>query len=205
MPTAPSPSTLASRVCMRSTWAVCKRSSGVSSMVMTRSPAGMKPESAPSNVVLPEPVPPEITMGQRACTAAQRKSAMAADSAPTPSRSSMLSMPSENVRTLSAGPSGEMGGTTYVARALPPGSIAHPMACVSSQRMPACSAILLMMRRTWSASSKTMSGRCSINPARSTYTTGARNGSAGSASSTPPPLTMISVTAGSSSRGCSGP
>ena len=112
MPTDPSPSVFASRVCIRSTCGVCRRSSGVSSMVTTRSSGGMNPDSAPSSVVLPDPVPPEITIGQRACTAERRNWDIASVSMPLRTRSSMPSMLDENVRTLSAGPSGAMGGTT---------------------------------------------------------------------------------------------
>ena len=172
---------------------------------MTRSPAGMNSDSAFRSVVLPEPVPPETTMGQRAATAERRKSDMAGVSAPARSRSPMPIRSSLNMRRLSAGPSGASGGTTNVARARPPGSMAHPMACASSQRMPACSAILSMILRTCPASSKAISGRYSNRPARSTYTMGGRNGSDGSDKSTPPPFTITSVMDPSSSSGWSGP
>ena len=112
MLTDPSPSVFASRVCIRSTCGVCRRSSGVSSMVITRSSGGMNPERAPKRVVLPDPVPPDITSGQRACTAARRNCDIPSVSIPMRTRSSMPSMLDENVRTLSAGPSGAIGGTT---------------------------------------------------------------------------------------------
>ena len=61
----PSPSRLGGRVSRRTTCGCCSCSSAASSQVMTRSSVSMKPVRQLSNVVFPEPVPPEISTLQR--------------------------------------------------------------------------------------------------------------------------------------------
>ena len=70
MATSPLPSMLAGRDSSRSTWSWCSWSSAASSMVTMRSSSGMNDESTLSVVVLPEPVPPEMTMLSRPRTQA---------------------------------------------------------------------------------------------------------------------------------------
>ena len=60
--TSPLPSTLAGRASSVTTCGCWSRSSALSSTVMMRSPSGTAAESALSIVVLPAPVPPEMTM-----------------------------------------------------------------------------------------------------------------------------------------------
>ena len=66
--TSPLPSMFGGRVSSRTTCGCCSCSSAESSMVTMRSVDGMKAERMFSSVVLPEPVPPEITTFSRACT-----------------------------------------------------------------------------------------------------------------------------------------
>ena len=72
--TSPSPSMLAGRVSIRTTCGCWSRSSAASSIVATRSSAGMNADRAFSSVVLPLPVPPEIMMLTRALMQADRNS-----------------------------------------------------------------------------------------------------------------------------------
>ena len=69
--TSPLPSTLAGRASSVTTCGCCRRSSALSSTVMMRSPAGTAADIAFSSVVLPAPVPPEITTLRRAATQAR--------------------------------------------------------------------------------------------------------------------------------------
>ena len=73
-------------------------------MVTMRSSSGMNDESTLSSVVLPEPVPPEMTMFLRACTAAPRNVAICSVIEPNPIRSGMPSSFFENLRMVIAGP-----------------------------------------------------------------------------------------------------
>ena len=63
---APLPSIFGGRVSSRTTCSCCICNSAASSIVITRSSLGMKLESVFKSVVLPQPVPPEITMFSRA-------------------------------------------------------------------------------------------------------------------------------------------
>ena len=78
----PRPSMFAGRDSSRSTCSWCSWSSAASSMVTIRSSSGMKHESTLSVVVLPEPVPPEITMLRRPRTQALRKSRTGGENVP---------------------------------------------------------------------------------------------------------------------------
>ena len=57
----PVPSRFGGRVSRRTTCGCCSCSSAASSQVITRSVGSMKAVSVLSSVVLPEPVPPEMT------------------------------------------------------------------------------------------------------------------------------------------------
>ncbi len=65
----PLPSMFGGRVSMRTTCGCCSCNSAASSMVIKRSLLRIAAESALSSVVLPEPVPPEITVETRLRTA----------------------------------------------------------------------------------------------------------------------------------------
>ena len=72
--TSPRPSRFGGRASSRTTCGSASRSSAASSIVTTRSAGSTNAASAPSVVVLPEPVPPQISSVQRAATARPRKS-----------------------------------------------------------------------------------------------------------------------------------
>ena len=86
----PRPSMFDGRDSRRSTWSWCSWSSAASSIVMMRSLSGMKDEMTLSVVVLPEPVPPEMTMLRRPSTQALRKSRTAGEKVPKAIRSASL-------------------------------------------------------------------------------------------------------------------
>ena len=71
--TSPWPSMFGGRVSIRTTCGCWSCSSAASSMVATRSSAGMNADRALSSVVLPLPVPPEMTMLTRALTQADEE------------------------------------------------------------------------------------------------------------------------------------
>ena len=102
---APLPSTLAGRVSRLTTCSWCSCSSAASSMVTMRSPVGMKFDRTLSSVVLPEPVPPEMTMFLRATTQTSRNSAIAGLSAPKLDQvARRRACACANLRIVSAGP-----------------------------------------------------------------------------------------------------
>jgi hypothetical protein len=80
--TSPSPSTFAGRVSSRTTcgWRSC--SSAESSMVTIRSSCGMLDDSTFRSVVLPAPVPPEMSTFSRALTTPSSSSSMGSVRAP---------------------------------------------------------------------------------------------------------------------------
>ena len=81
---APWPSRLGGRVSSGSQCGCCRRSSAASSMVMTRSPGSIIFDRALSIVVLPEPVPPEMTMFMRQAPAILSAVAIFSDIEPKP-------------------------------------------------------------------------------------------------------------------------
>ena len=76
---APCPSMLGGRVSKRTMFSCASRSSAASSMVTRRSLLGMNWDRMFRNVVLPEPVPPEMTMLILALTAEERSSIISAE------------------------------------------------------------------------------------------------------------------------------
>ena len=82
----------------KTTWCCFSWSSAASSMVTMRSSSGMKDEMTLSNVVLPEPVPPEMTMLRRPRTHATRKSRTCTLKVPNAMRSLSVKGSVENFR-----------------------------------------------------------------------------------------------------------
>ncbi len=145
-------SRLAGRASSRSTcsWRSC--SSAASSMVMIRSSSGMKADSTFSVVVLPEPVPPLITMFSRPCTQSRSRSATCGVIVPNAMRwPTPVSGSAANFRIVSSEPSSATGGTTALTR-LPSGSRASTIGLDSSTRRPTRATILSMVRRRWLSS-----------------------------------------------------
>ncbi len=104
-------------------------------MVIRRSFSEMKPESALSMVVLPEPVPPEMMVVMRAFTAAASTSAIGGRSAPTSTSLLRLNGFLENLRIDTSGPSTPIGRTATLTRE-PSCRRASQSGCDSSTRRP---------------------------------------------------------------------
>jgi catechol 2,3-dioxygenase-like lactoylglutathione lyase family enzyme len=102
--TAPAPSTNAGRASSPMTCGCARRSSAASSIVMSRSCGETKDDSTPRSVVLPELVPPEMTMFVRARTHSGRNSSIRGPSVCERSRSPGPIGVDENFRTFSTGP-----------------------------------------------------------------------------------------------------
>jgi hypothetical protein len=85
-------------------------------MVIRRSFSEMKPDSAFSMVVLPEPVPPEMMVVMRAFTAAASTSAIGGRSAPTSTSFDRFIGFLENLRIETSGPSTPIGRTATLTR-----------------------------------------------------------------------------------------
>ena len=86
-------------------------------------------------VVLPEPVPPEMTMFCRERTHCSRKPAMAGEQLPKRTRSSMPSFSLENLRIVMEGPKRARGGMMAFTRD-PSLSLASTRGELSSMRRP---------------------------------------------------------------------
>ena len=157
----PWPSMLAGRVSIRATCGCCSCSSAASSMVISRSSSGMKAESALSMVVLPVPVPPEMIVVLRACTAAARTSAMFWVIAPNSTSLCRPSLFLENLRIETSGPSTPTGLIAALKRE-PSSMRASTIGCYSSTRRPTAATILLMIRSRCASSLKGMWTRCSL-------------------------------------------
>ena len=114
--TSPSPSRFGGRVSSRTTCGCCSCSSAASSQVMTRSSSSMKLVRQLSSVVLPEPVPPEISTLQRHAPMICRISAPSGEIAPNLTRWSSVSLSFLNFRMVSAGPSIASGGAMTLTR-----------------------------------------------------------------------------------------
>ena len=139
--TSPLPSMFGGRVSRRRTCGCCSCSSAASSIVTMRSVAGMKPESTLSRVVLPVPVPPEISRFSLARTIAPSRIASSGVSERLRTRSSILSGTVANRRIDSSGPSIASGGMIALTRD-PSGSRASTIGLDSSTRRPTRDTIL---------------------------------------------------------------
>ena len=162
----PWPSRLAGRVSSGSQCGCCRRSSAASSMVSTRSPGSIILDSAFSIVVLPEPVPPEITMLNRDAPAIFSRVAMSWLIDPPLAIMSRVIGLAENLRIEMAVPRSDSGGTITLTR-LPSFNRASASGVVWSTRRPT---ELTMRWATWNrcSSSRNRILASSRRPLRST-------------------------------------
>ena len=109
-----------------------------------RSVAGMKPESTLSMVVLPAPVPPEMTTLSRPITIALNTSATGCVNVPYFNRSGTPKRSTANRRIESIGPSMARGGMMAFTRD-PSASRASTMGEDSSMRRPTAETMRSMM------------------------------------------------------------
>ena len=109
-------------------------------MVMMRSPASIMRERALSNVVLPEPVPPEMTMFRRQRATISRKLASSGETLPFATKLAKSSMLRENFRIERLGPFKLRGGMITLTR-LPSARRASSIGLDSSTRRPIDDAI----------------------------------------------------------------
>ncbi len=132
----PRPSTFDGRASSVTTCGCWSRSSALSSTVMIRSPAGTAAESALSSVVLPAPVPPEITTLSRPRTNAFSRSTDGSSIECMPV--SWASVNSRGKRRIvSVGPRSASGGMITLTRS-PVGSRASTIGLDSSTRRLTC-------------------------------------------------------------------
>jgi len=150
----------------------------------------MEADNTFSSVVLPVPVPPEMRMFILACTMADSSSASVGVSERLSIRSLMVSGTTEKRRIDNSGPSSASGGMMAFTRE-PSGKRASTMGLDSSTRRPMRDTILSMIFIRWALSENTTSVSSSL-PRRSTNTCEG-------------PLTRMSDTVGSASKGSSGP
>jgi hypothetical protein len=132
----PRPSTLDGRASSVTTCGCCRRSSALSSTVMIRSVAGTAADSALSSVVLPAPVPPEITTLSFACTMA-RSSATESSSIDAIETSWSSVNRRGKRRMVSVGPLSASGGMITLTRS-PVGRRASTIGLDSSTRRLTC-------------------------------------------------------------------
>ncbi len=135
MVTSPSPSRLGGRVSRRTTWGCWSWSSAASSQVMMRSSPSMKRVRQLSSVVLPLPVPPEMSTLQRLPATTRSSLAHAGLIAPSSTSFSRVSLSFLNLRMVIAGPSRASGGTITLTR-LPSCRRASHTGLASSTRRP---------------------------------------------------------------------
>ena len=153
--TSPTPSTLGGRASSETTCGWVSRSSAASSIVMSRSLAGMNEESTPRSVVFPDPVPPETTMLTRARTQAAEE--LHHRRRERPQRDEVVratSGRSANLRMVTTGPQSERGGMIAFTRE-PSGSRASTYGDDSSTRRPSGATIRSIRWRTCSSPSTT--------------------------------------------------
>ena len=163
--TSPRPSTLGGRASSVTTCGCCRRSSALSSTVMIRSPSGTALESAFSSVVLPAPVPPEMTMFSRARTSARSRAAVGASSEPIRISSSIVNSRG-NRRIVIVGPRSASGGMITFTRS-PLGRRASTIGLDSSTRRLTVETIRSIVWNSCASSENEISAR-SIRPSRST-------------------------------------
>ena len=131
----PSPSRLGGRVSRRTTCGCCSCSSAESSQVMTRSSFSMKAVRQLSSVVLPEPVPPEISTLARTRPRMRRTSAPSGEIELYLTSCCSVSLSFLNLRMVSAAPSMASGGAMTLTRE-PSGRRASQIGELSSTRRP---------------------------------------------------------------------
>jgi hypothetical protein len=169
--TSPTPSRLAKRLSnptQSSRWR-CRASSLVSSMVTTRCPAGIWLATAFRVVVLPDPVPPEISRFNPARTAAASSRATSGVRVPSASRSSM-EWASSRWRRIVRQVNGASGGQITCSR-LPSGNLASALGLASSSRRPATATVRAANARSSASDPNPVGTRSLVPPA---WTTNAR-------------------------------
>ena len=135
-------------------------------MVTMRSPRSIICDMALSRVVLPEPVPPEISTLSRARDAMRSTAAICGDRLAVFSIVSRVIFLVENLRIEMLGPSIASGGMMMLTR-LPSARRASTSGVVSSTRLPTAETIREAMFMTWRLSRKTTPEISSL-PLRST-------------------------------------
>ncbi len=143
----PLPSTLAGWVSKRTTCSCSNCNSAASSIVTTRSSSGILDERILSKVVLPEPVPPEMTILSRAKTQARRKLAIPSVIVLYSINCSIVSLSLRNLRMVIEGPSIATGGIIALTRE-PSGKRASTEGLSGSMRRPKGRIIRSIIRRT---------------------------------------------------------
>ncbi len=155
-----------------------------------RSSPGIAPDSAFSVVVFPEPVPPLTRIDARAATHTASSSATATGIVPRATRSRSENPSRRKRRIVRHGPDSDSGGITTFTRDPSASRASHSGAASSTLRPSGASTRSIACISSASPANSTPA-RCSLPP-RSTYTD-------------PGPFTITSSTAGSASRGSSGP
>ena len=187
---APFPSKLAGLLSNVTTCSCISLSSAASSIVTILSLDGIKAESTLSNVVLPEPVPPDTRIFNLPLTAASRNSAISSESEPNCFKFSTESGFLENFLIVIVVPPNANGGIMALTRE-PSSSLASTIGFESSILRPKGVTILSIVLLTCSSFLK-VTFVFSNFPLRSTYICLA-------------PLTMISDTLSSLIRFSRGP
>ena len=188
--TSPRPSAFAGRDSRLTTCGCCSWSSAASSIVRMRSRSGMNDESTFSNVVLPVPVPPEISTLSLPRTAASNTWTNSSENVPKLTKSLAVNGSSANFRIVSTEPRSASGGMIAFTRE-PFGRRASTIGDDSSTRRPTADTILSM---TWRYCSSSANARSvfSSSPLRSMKISSC-------------PLHMISVIVASARGASSGP
>ena len=140
-------------------WLCWSWSSAASSMVTMRSPSGMNEDMTLSSVVLPEPVPPLITMFSLDFTAPRSTSMIGRGTEPKATRSSGMMGTTPKRRMETTGPSRASGGMMALKR-LPSVRRASHIGFVSSMRRPTALMMRSMTCIKWWSSLKRTSTRC---------------------------------------------
>ncbi len=185
----PLPSTFAGRDSRRMTCACWSWSSAESSMVMIRSPSGIRPERALRSVVFPVPVAPDTMTFIFAWTRPDRSRSICSSSEPRPIISCRVNARGKR-RIVRVAPVRDSGGMITLTRS-PLGRRASTIGLASSTRRLTVETIRSMVCISCSCEAKRR-GSCSTRPARSTKIWSG-------------PLTMISEIEASSRSGSSTP
>ncbi len=137
--TSPLPSTLAGRASSEITCGCWSWSSAASSIVTIRSRSRIAADSAFSSVVLPAPVPPEMTTFRRARTNADSSLRVGSSSDPRSTSSPRVNFLGKR-RIVRTGPISERGGMMTLTRS-PLGRRASTIGLASSTRRLTCETI----------------------------------------------------------------
>ncbi len=187
---APWPSRLGGRVSSLTTCGCCSCSSAASSQVITRSVGSMKAVMVLSRVVLPEPVPPEMSTLHREAPITPSTRAPSGLIEPNSTRFFIVSLSFLNFRMVRVGPSRARGGAMTLTRE-PSGRRASQIGEDSSTRRPTCETIRWQMFISCTLSRKRTLVSCTL-PLTSMNTRWA-------------PLTMMSAMSSRDSKGSKGP